>query len=298
MVSTVMEEYGSASQGECLEMKEKLVELDKDGLGRVPLSEFYASSKFDLKESFGYLANLGALDDSDPERPSIIIPSYVVGASNCVIAGSFISICCKDACEGVMGQVEQALSAPEAEPSRLVEVVSSIVSDSVEAPRELSPILVKRLSDIAALHQGRVPLHGRLFMQWLHHAFPRECPYPHEGGLHKPLEQMEWMAVAQVDDVLVTEEERQRYLAKRGRDVRTLTLDDLPWSVAEELVAVHVQQKEAPARIDSTTSSRPALRALASVVAIASFAYSLLHIAGQSCSKREKKEEKRVLYSI
>jgi len=24
-----------------------------------------------------------------------------------------------------------------------------------------------------------VPLHGRLFTQWLHFAFPHECPYPH-----------------------------------------------------------------------------------------------------------------------
>merc|ERR550537_1532339 len=27
-----------------------------------------------------------------------------------------------------------------------------------------------------------IPLHGRLLAQWLHYAFPRECPYPHMPG--------------------------------------------------------------------------------------------------------------------
>ena len=35
------------------------------------------------------------------------------------------------------------------------------------------------MEQVASHHGGKVPLHGRLFAQWLHHAFPRECPYPH-----------------------------------------------------------------------------------------------------------------------
>jgi len=27
-----------------------------------------------------------------------------------------------------------------------------------------------------------VPLHGRLFAQWLHYVFPHECPFPHKNG--------------------------------------------------------------------------------------------------------------------
>ena len=27
-----------------------------------------------------------------------------------------------------------------------------------------------------------MPLHGRLFAQWMHHAFPRHCPFPHVSG--------------------------------------------------------------------------------------------------------------------
>merc|ERR1719343_1639826 len=29
---------------------------------------------------------------------------------------------------------------------------------------------------IGKRHAGKVPPHGRLFAQWLHHAYPRECP--------------------------------------------------------------------------------------------------------------------------
>ena len=31
-------------------------------------------------------------------------------------------------------------------------------------------------------NQGTVPLHGRLFAQWVHHASPRECPLPSHCG--------------------------------------------------------------------------------------------------------------------
>merc|ERR1719326_2864567 len=38
--------------------------------------------------------------------------------------------------------------------------------------------LSEKLHAIAARRGGGVPLHGRLFAQWLHFAFPHECPYP------------------------------------------------------------------------------------------------------------------------
>lgn len=49
-----------------------------------------------------------------------------------------------------------------------------MASDTVAAPRELSEGLRVRLQEVAALHGGKVPIHGRLFAQWMHHAFPRE----------------------------------------------------------------------------------------------------------------------------
>merc|ERR1719378_337673 len=39
--------------------------------------------------------------------------------------------------------------------------------------------LIGALGQVAEHHGGEVPLHGRLFAQWMHYAFPHECPYPH-----------------------------------------------------------------------------------------------------------------------
>ena len=61
-------------------------------------------------------------------------------------------------------------------------VVSGLQSDTVHAPRNLSGALLSRLGQIAELDGGQVPLHGRLFAHWLHHAYPRECSFPHANG--------------------------------------------------------------------------------------------------------------------
>merc|ERR1719198_1029678 len=42
--------------------------------------------------------------------------------------------------------------------------------------------LLEQLHQIANKHQGKIPLHGRLFRQWMHYAFPQECPYAHRAG--------------------------------------------------------------------------------------------------------------------
>merc|ERR1719362_2488704 len=96
-----------------------------------------------------------------------------------------------------MGHLEQALGGPEAEPSRIAGLVAALPSDTVEAsqarPRPLSAALLARLDQVAAHNGGKVPLHGRLFAQWMHHAYPRECPYPHEAGAAAPVTDDEWM---------------------------------------------------------------------------------------------------------
>merc|ERR1719316_2303474 len=50
-----------------------------------------------------------------------------------------------------------------------------------EAPK-IDDALRSQLLRIAETHGGKVPLHGRLFAQWLHYVFPRECPFPHKAG--------------------------------------------------------------------------------------------------------------------
>merc|ERR1719387_3179833 len=65
-------------------------------------------------------------------------------------------------------------------------------SGTIDAPRNVSAPLVKALWQVAALHDGNVPLHSRLFAQWMHYAFPHECPYPHMMGKITPLTPSEW----------------------------------------------------------------------------------------------------------
>merc|ERR1719478_773091 len=45
-------------------------------------------------------------------------------------------------------------------------------------PQNLTREMAAQLDVVAEQHNGKVPLHGRLFSQWLHYAFPHECPYP------------------------------------------------------------------------------------------------------------------------
>merc|ERR1719162_854720 len=66
---------------------------------------------------------------------------------------------------------------------------------------------MERLQDIALHNGGEVPLHGRLFGQWMHHAFPRECPYPFAGGTTIAQTQAEWMAANGQEKVSLTNEE-------------------------------------------------------------------------------------------
>merc|ERR1719293_491428 len=81
-------------------------------------------------------------------------------------------------CEVLMGKLEGIVQAPAASAEDLINVIGNLSSSTVDAPRILPGALQQRLGSIAARHGGQVPLHGRLFAQWLHFAFPYECPFP------------------------------------------------------------------------------------------------------------------------
>ena len=98
-----------------------------------------------------------------------------------------------DECEGLMGQLEKQFVSPDASPADIASRVADMSSSSVTAPRTLSAPLLQKLDLIAEDHHGTVPLHGRMFAQWMHHAFPRECPFPHVAGSTDPKTAGEWM---------------------------------------------------------------------------------------------------------
>merc|ERR1740120_338399 len=212
-VQELNDRLGAFQDIECRSIKAALADMEFRNTGRVLLSDFYREGlkhKFLFVEHVDYLRNLGALDESEPKHPSVIIANYLASPANCLVSTSFHSVCCLDECEGLMGRLERSISAPIASPERVAELVSALPSDSVDAPRNLSASLMSRLRDIADHHDGSVPLHGRLFAQWMHHAYPLECPYPHVGGMIQPLTPDEWESGE--NDALATKADREHYL--------------------------------------------------------------------------------------
>jgi len=239
VLERVGESYGRWQDTECHIIKKALVDMDTDGNGRVALQRFYDTSDL-FVESVDYLRLLGALDESDM---SVIIPNYINGPNNCVAASRFYSVCCIDQCDVLLGHLEDQLAAPSARPGLITQLVSALPSDTVSAPRQLDETLIMRLHDIAAHHGGEVPLHSRLFAQWMHHAYPRECVYPHMSGATKPMTQEQYMKHTGKSSVRVTAAEKEwlkehvaTKAAAQKTDEASTGVDALPaWSAEEEL---------------------------------------------------------------
>jgi len=175
IVTDLAQRYGKWQNAHCSDMKAHLAELDPEGSGRVPLGLLYAqptSAAYRFSESSDYLRKIGALDETT-STPKVLITNYILGPSNCIASSSYYSVCCLNNCDSIMDEIEHKVLAPTASPERLLSIVQDISHVQV-LPRGLA----EKLHDIAERHGGEVPLHGRLFAQWLHFAFPHECPYP------------------------------------------------------------------------------------------------------------------------
>jgi len=262
--------FGGLSEHECRTLKDDLVSIEQPGTGRVKLSDFYAKD-LQLHESVDYLRNLGALEN-ETGTPVLIMANYISSPSRCMPFSSYYSICCPDECDSLMVSLETDIGHPSATPARLAELVAALPSDTVDAPRNLSTALQGRLEEIASHHEGTVPLHGRLFMQWMHHAYPRECPFPHAAGTTSPVTQDEWLRINEhLDDAMVSQEERELHRGCSNPLAQPLTVEDLPWSRVEELVAHHKRGPE----IRPRSAWADHLRIAVCAVALLSFAAPL-----------------------
>ena len=102
-----------------------------------------------------------------------MISNYVQSRANCVDASGFYSACCLRVCEPILGQIEAAAREPAATPQQLLLLAQALVNDREEDPRNLTVQLVAQLEAVAEQSaKGRIPLHGRLFQQWLLYVFP------------------------------------------------------------------------------------------------------------------------------
>lgn len=180
----VGERFGREQQLECMELKTALTEHDTDHSGRVPLLDFYQVGNvgdWTLAEDVAVLRRMGALDETSEQRgPMVMIPNYIHSRSNCVEASDLYKVCCLNECEGFLRSLEQHVQRPVASVEEVVDFVERSRTSSMEGSKVLTLALLDQLEQIAATREDRkVALHTRLFAEWLHFVFPRECPYPH-----------------------------------------------------------------------------------------------------------------------
>jgi len=283
IVEEIGERYGRWQDAECQDLKRMLMDLEYEGSGRVLLKDFYGSAlngNWQFTESVGYLKDLGALDDSDVSNPAVLISNYVNSPSNCLASSSIYSVCCINECEALMGHLEHKIMAPETSPEQVLEIVSKMPSATVVAPRTLPAEIQQRLHEVAEHNGGKVPLHGRLFAQWLHHAYPRECPYPHTSGTVNPMRTSEWdqangpstLSVPQIREYLKKQNEAE---AVKSETAPALMRRER-WVTEEQLVAKHTEK---------VNSSRSWIRTLALILAIGSAGMAMLKASKESAAK-------------
>jgi len=125
-----------------------------------------------------------------------------------------------------------------------------MASNTVPGNRTLPASLMRRLEEVADGNDGRVPLHGRLFAQWMHHAYPRECPFPHISGTTSPVRVEDW-AAEEGNEVVASHEEMRQHVEtprKPQRQPAGGEADDegecAPWMEHEEILAPHVPSEQ------------------------------------------------------
>merc|ERR1719343_1002461 len=196
IIAEIGDRFAEWQDSQCHVMKSMLLEIEDHGTGRVKLGDFYGAAvhkgRYQFTETITYLRQIGTLDESDLSFPRVIIPNYVSGLSNCIARTQYYSVCCLDDCEPLFYKLEKAIGKPDATVEEIVAIVENMPSATTAASRNISILLHSRLNEIAQHHGGVVPLHGRLFAQWMHLVYPRECNYPHLSGTTYQKTMEEW----------------------------------------------------------------------------------------------------------
>lgn len=289
-LAQVGDSFAEWQDSQCHVMKDMLLEMEDRGSGRVKLIEFYKAAiyegKYQFTETINYLRQIGTLDETDPLTPRVIIPNYVSGLSNCIARTSYYSICCLDECEGLFGHIEKAIGMPDASPLEIAMLVERLPSATVEANRTLSSSLLHKLDELGQHHGGRIPLHGRLFAQWMHLAYPRECIYPHMSGTtyKKTMEQWERetgeRSGSTIEEIVLWTDRLSENDKLRTSQQDTVEHDDesFMWTMDEELL---VSPGAAASKAKSSEEKGP-WRTMATLVIFAAAIASVLFGMGNN----------------
>jgi len=239
--------FASYWETECQTIKKALVDMDTSGTGRVLLKDFYGfnlDGDWRFGESESYLRELGALDDFSRLGPQVVIPNYMQAASNCIVSNPNYNVCCMNECEDILGDIEVAVGAPTATVDQILRLVGNM-SSLDDRPIRVDTGYASQLQSIAEVHNGKVPLHGRLFAQWLHYMFPHECAFPHRSGTVRALSPAE-----RGDDSLASMDEVERHASANityEEFAANAELDAMSqWAEDEELLADYSMHLHGP----------------------------------------------------
>jgi len=236
IVSRFQDKYGRWQNSECDDLKKKLLSIEDDGTGRVSLAKFYGAVvngiHQEFEESSEYLRALGALDETNPSQPRVIITNYILSPSNCLAASKYYSVCCLDECEDLMDHVERTVENPVATPEQLAEIITTMPTSVARSNHMMTPELRRRLHEIAATKGGMVPLHSRLLKQWLHHVYPRECSYPHLSNSTSRKRSKEWQKSTGLNGRASQEDMKQCIADAAGREGEMT--NEIVWSDVDE----------------------------------------------------------------
>lgn len=186
IVGTMALSFGSWWESECATVKDSLMKMDHKNTGHVKLSDFHGSAlngEWRFSESKEYLREMGALDETSSWRgPRVIITNYLQAPSNCIITTEHYRVCCANECQDYLDDLEESLGGAAALPEEILPIIERLDSGLEDAEPRLTSALRSELQKIASANAGKVPIHGRLFAQWMHYVFPLECPFPHKSG--------------------------------------------------------------------------------------------------------------------
>jgi len=165
-------------------------------------------------------------------------------ASNCIVTTPNYLVCCVNECEDILGEIERTFQTPVAPVDKVLNLVANMTNFDDERP-DLNGTLGAQLHRIAEVHGGQVPLHGRLFAQWLHYVFPRECPFPHKTGAT-----VSQTPVERGDGMLASKDEVERHASTRkDQTVNSFLAEEedvmSQWTEDEELIGDYSGQLNA-----------------------------------------------------
>jgi len=299
VIGVVSDRFFELENKQCQVLKSTLIGMgDRKGSGRVRLADFYrpalVGGEFQFTETVDYLRESGALDESDAGVQRVIIPNYLHSFSNCLNSSTYYAVCCMNECEQLIGQLESKIQAPSAPPSMLLHILADFQPASQTSNRSFSPELRGLLDEVAQLHGGHVPLHGRLFAQWMHYAYPNECPFPHLSGTIKPRDTNN-QDVIDIQDELLKQLLDAEAESQKGANEENATDDGLcsnMWSLQEELV-----DPEGQTALNGVSKGLPLWERLGrlTVLGVMAFAVAMLALAKDRMISSSCKP-KRVLY--